>query len=96
MCVILHGHNEYPSVENVSAESTIDPVAILTNFFKLCNTPEFLEYPPIMNLLEAQSGQHLESMFYCIVSDKDIPRSLWQLTVGEDLYPNIYMERPKK
>jgi len=87
---------EYDSIERVSAEFTIDPVALLGKFFKLCNTPEFLENPSVQNLLEALSGQHRGSMFFTLVSDDTIPDSLWQLSFGEDLYPNIYLEMPER
>ena len=93
---MLHVHPEYPSVENVSAELTIDPVALLAKFFKLCNMPEFLENPSVRNLLEALSGQQRGSMFFTLLSDNAIPKRLWQLTIGKDLYPNIYLEMPER
>ena len=93
---MLHVHTAYPSVENVSAEFTIDPVGLLAKFFKLCNMPEFLDNPSMRNLLAALSGQHRGSMFFTLVSDSAIPKSLWQLTIGKDLYLNIYLEMPER
>ena len=83
-------------MDNVAAEFTIDPVQLLAKFFKLCNNPEFLQNPAVKNLLEALSGQHRGSMFHQLVTDPDIPQSLWQLTFGEDLYPNISLEMPER
>ena len=60
---------EYSSVEKVAAEFTIDPVVLLTKCFKLCNTPEFLNNPTVVNLLDALSGQLRGSMFYALVSN---------------------------
>ena len=94
--VIFVGVTEYASIDTVAAEFTIDPVALLAKFFKLCNTPEFLENPAVMNLLEALSGQHRGSLFYTLVYDNNLPTSLWQLTIGEDLCPNIYLEMPQR
>ena len=88
--VIFVGLTEYVSIDTMAAEFTIDPVALLANFFKLCNTPEFLEKPAVMNLLEALSGQHRGSLFYTLVYDKDLPTSLWQLTIGEDTPTSIW------
>ena len=79
----------------MAAKFTVDPVQLLAKIFKLCNNPEFLQNPAVQNLLEALSGQHRGSMFYALVTDIDIPPSLWQLTFGEELYPNIYLEMPE-
>ena len=84
IAVIFVGVTEYASIDTVSAEFTIDPVALLAKLFKPCNTPEFLENPTVVNLIEALSGQHRGSLFYTLVHDKDLPTSLWQLTIGED------------
>ena len=80
----------------VKAAFTLDPVAVLTKFFKECASKEFLGNPSVVNLLEALSGQHRGSCFYNIVTDINLPKSLWQVTFGEELYPNIYLEMPQR
>ena len=96
LCVDFIIFTEYNSIDNVSAEFTIDPVALLAKFFKLCNTPEFLDNPTVQNLLEALSGQHRGSICFALVSDETIPDSLWQLSFGKDLYASIYLEMPQR
>jgi hypothetical protein len=83
-------------VDLVKAEFTLDAVSLLSKFFKLCNNKEFLINPSVRNLLEALSGQHRGSCFYNIMSDINLPKSLWQVTFGEELYPNIYLEMPQR
>ena len=80
----------------VKAEFTLDPVSFLTKFFKQCNSNEFLSNPSVRNLLEALSGQLRASCFYNILTYIHLPKSLWQVTFGEELYPNIYLEMPQR
>ena len=75
-----------------------DPVALLSKFefFDACNTEEFLSKPIIVDFIIALSGQHRGGCFYNIVTDINLPKNLWQITFGEELYPNIYSEMPMR
>ena len=46
------------------------------------------------NLLEALSGQHRGNMFDNVINDINVLSTVWKLTVGEKLHPNIWMEMP--
>ena len=46
----------------------------------------------VRNLLEALSGYHRGNMFDTVINDIKFPSSVWKITVGEELQPNIWME----
>ena len=50
----------------------------------------------VLALLEALSGQHRRNMFGGFINDVNLPTSVWKITVGEMLFPNIWKEMPMR
>ena len=50
----------------------------------------------MLALLEALSGQHRGNMFDGVKNDVDIPATVWKVTIGEMLFPNIWREMPMR
>ena len=71
---------EYASVDNVAAEFTI--LQALQQF-RISAEPSCSKFVR-------------STVWAALVTDIDIPPSLWQVTFGEDLYPNIDLERPER
>jgi len=50
----------------------------------------------VVALIVALSGQHRGNMFDGLVNDVNLPASVWKVTVGEWLFPNIWREMPQR
>ena len=50
----------------------------------------------MLALLEALSGQHRGNMFYGVINEINVPGTVWKVTIGEMLFPNIWREMPMR
>ena len=49
----------------------------------------------VLALIVPLSGQHRGNMFDGLVNDVNLPASVWKVTVGEWLFPNIWRDMPQ-